>query len=104
MAISLLLIIQKVKEFKKNQNFDFPGTLAHKRGPRIKIYQLIWYQGSKSDAQPKFEGPSLKNEKVEILTLRGPGSPKGALKSKFFNWYDIRALWATYNRNLKVLA
>ena len=74
MAISLLLTIQKVKEFKKNQNFDFPGTLAHKRGPRIKMYQLIWYQGPKSDAQPKFEGPISKNDKVQIFTFRAPGA------------------------------
>ena len=91
----------------KNKIFKI---LAHrgpghpKRGTQTKKFQLTWFLVYTIYVVWNFERSSWKNGDFNILVLRGPAGPNGAPKQKFFNWYDIRDLKATYWPNLKVLA
>ena len=74
-----------------------------KRGPKTKIWQLIWNQGPKISMIPNFEGFTLNNKNFKKLTFRGSRGQSGGSKPNFFNWYEIRTpKWVLY-QILKVL-
>ena len=77
----------QMTQHTKLQNVDLS---APKRGPQIKIWQLIWNQGPKLSIIANFEGPTLNNKNLKISTFRRAEGQSGGLKTKIFNWYEIR--------------
>jgi len=67
---NLKVLAQIMKKFK----IYVRGPLAPKRGPQTKKFQRIRYKGPKNYVLPKFEGPSLNNEKVQNFDHFGPPS------------------------------
>ena len=91
---------------QKFQNFDLLGPRGSKRGPKTKIFQLIYNQGPKIYVILSFERPSLNNKKIQNFDHFGTTASffGGALNQNSVPTEILAMVRTTHSENLKALA